>query len=88
VLSLDPLAALAGHDEDVHAELARLTPSDERALAELWQAAQASPTPVPAEVPPLREQFLVLIQCTDEHMQTELLERFQAEGLPCRALMS
>src|ERR1700746_1326815 len=30
LLSLDPLAALAGRDEEVHAELARLTPSDER----------------------------------------------------------
>lgn len=88
LLSLDPLAALATCDDTVHAQLARLTPSDERALAELWQAAQGAPPPVPAPGPPLREQFLVLIQCADERMQTELLERFQAEGLSCRALMS
>src|SRR5882724_12043438 len=56
LLSLDPLAALAGRDDTVHAELARLTPSDERALAELWRAAQAAPPPVPAPGPALREQ--------------------------------
>jgi hypothetical protein len=88
LLSLDPLAALAGRDEEVHAELARLTPNDEQALTELWQAAQAPLPATPAEGPPLREQFMVLIQCTDERMQAELLERFQAEGLSCRALIS
>ena len=89
LLSLDPLAALAGRDEEVHAELARLTPTDERALNELWQATQAAAVPdAPAETPVLREQFHVLIECTDEAMQVRLLERFRAEGLVCRALLS
>jgi hypothetical protein len=30
----------------------------------------------------------VLITCCDEPHQFELLRRFQAEGLPCRALMA
>ena len=34
------------------------------------------------------EQFLVLVECADEAQQTALLERFQAEGLKCRALLS
>ena len=57
LLSLDPLAGLAGREEDVHAELARLTPSDEQALSELWQASQAAVrrTACPAGVLP--EQF-------------------------------
>jgi hypothetical protein len=88
LLSLDPLAALAGRDEEVHAELARLTPSDERALNELWQAAQAAPANVAAETPALREQFLVLVECTDERMQAGLLERLKGEGYSCRALLS
>jgi hypothetical protein len=88
LLSLDPLAALAGRDEDVHAELAKLTPSDERALLELWQVAQAPAAEAPAENPPLREQYMVLIECADERMQMALLERFHAEGLECRALIS
>jgi hypothetical protein len=37
------------------------------------------------EMPP--EQFLVLITCRDEEHQVELLERFNEEGLQCRALM-
>ena len=88
LLSLDPLAALAGRDEQVHAELARLTPSDEQALTKLWQAAQAPEATDLVESATLREQFLLLIECKDERMQAELLERFQAEGLSCRALLS
>jgi hypothetical protein len=88
LLSLDPLAALAGRDEEVHARLVQQTPSDEQALAELWHVAQAPPPVLLAENAPLREQFLVLIECQDERMQAELLERFGAEGLKCRALLS
>jgi hypothetical protein len=88
LLSLDPLAALAGRDEEVHTELARLTPSDERALNELWQVAQTPAVAAPAESAPLREQYMVLIECTDERMQVALLERFHTEGLVCRALIS
>jgi ParB-like chromosome segregation protein Spo0J len=36
----------------------------------------------------LHEQFMVLITCEHEQQQTELLERFLAEGLTCRALTS
>jgi hypothetical protein len=34
------------------------------------------------------EQWLILITCRDERQQVELLARFQAEGLACRALLS
>jgi hypothetical protein len=36
----------------------------------------------------LAEQWLVLVTCRDERHQVELLQRFQAEGLPCKALLS
>jgi hypothetical protein len=36
----------------------------------------------------LPEQFTVLITCRDEAQQVELLGRFHAEGLDCRALVS
>jgi hypothetical protein len=39
-------------------------------------------------VPVGPEQWLVLLTCRDEKHQGELLERFLAEGLPCRALLS
>jgi hypothetical protein len=34
------------------------------------------------------KQFLALITCRDEQHQRELLTRFRAEGLPCKALLS
>jgi hypothetical protein len=86
LLSLDPVAALAGRDEDVFRELCRMTPTDEKALAPLWAADQASAPEAPAATLP--EQFLVLVECRDEAQQVALLERFQAEGLTCRALLS
>ena len=33
-------------------------------------------------------EFKVIVDCVDEHHQTELLGRFQEEGLQCRALIS
>ena len=33
-------------------------------------------------------QYLVLVECADEAAQLALLERFQGEGLECRALVS
>lgn len=32
--------------------------------------------------------YKIIISCTDEHHQTELLERFDSEGLECQALIS
>lgn len=37
---------------------------------------------------PLTESFMVLITCKDEAEQKHLLERFEREGIPCRALIS
>ncbi len=39
----------------------------------------------PDEIP---EQYMILIECESEQTQAELLDRFSAEGLKCRALMS
>ena len=36
----------------------------------------------PSDIP---EQFLVLVECSDEQTQIELLQRFQQEGLKCKA---
>jgi hypothetical protein len=33
-------------------------------------------------------QFPVLLTCRDEKKQVELIARFQAEGLDCKALLS
>jgi hypothetical protein len=39
----------------------------------------------PEEIP---EQYMILIECETEQEQAELLERFNGEGLKCRALLS
>jgi hypothetical protein len=62
-------------------------------LDELWTASElekllpgAEETAV--EEPTIESQFMVLIACTDEQQQVTLLERFTAEGLACKALLS
>jgi hypothetical protein len=92
LLSLDPLATLAQTQEVLHARLMECTPVDCPELQTLWQARVSACIDTPeardrpaAELP---EQYLVLITCRDERQQTELLARFQGEGLECRALLS
>jgi hypothetical protein len=98
LLSIDPLAMLAEHDVGRLEELRRLTSTDSDALANLWQSIDQSRAAVeeslekarrtPAPEPTVREQYLILIECADEPAQFALLERFQQEGLKCRALLS
>ena len=90
LLSIDPLAALAQTQEQLRDRLLELTPADSPELRAAWQAAaeaaaQARP---PRSLDSIPEQFLVLITCRDERHQVELLQRFQREGLPCKALIS
>jgi hypothetical protein len=92
LLSIDPLAALAETEEQIHRRLLEITPTDSQELAAAWQAtlerhlaALSAPPPGPAVCP---VQFLVLVTCRDERQQVELLERLGAEGLECKALIS
>jgi hypothetical protein len=97
LLSLDPLAALAEHDTTRLDELRSLTSTDSDALANLWRSLGATAVEetldrsrrkqpdLPAAV---KVQHFVLIECPDEATQLALLERFQREGLTCRALLS
>ena len=96
LLSLDPLAHLADYDASKLDALRAVTDSDSDALTNLWRTIAAAGAAVEktltragrtaATEPP--EQYLVLIECTDEAQQTALLQRFQAEGLKCKALLS
>ncbi len=90
LLSMDPLAALAGADAEVHAHLRAVTASDSEALQALWKTtAQAAKRSREALAEPaVREQFLIVVECRDEAQQVELLERFTGEGLTCKALLS
>jgi len=91
LLSIDPLAALAGADNDVVAQLKAITTTESSALADLWktvgeaEAATRAALEEASQAP--EEQFLILVQCRDEREQAELLEKPQADGLSCRALI-
>jgi hypothetical protein len=93
LLSIDPLAALAENQSQLHERLLNLTPTVDPDLRAAWEAAAAGVL-LPANERPRPEakigppQFLILITCPDEKHQVDLLARFIAEGLDCRALLS
>jgi hypothetical protein len=97
LLSLDPLAQLAEHDQQTLERLRGLTRTESDALANLWDAVGRSGEAVRQKLeqttePPRRDelpgQLLILIECPDEVTQAALLERFRHEGLRCKALVS
>jgi hypothetical protein len=91
LLSIDPLAALAHTQEQIHQRLLELTPISSPELQDAWQAAAAATLEKKTSLRDIKscpEQFMVLINCRDEEHQVELLGRFQEEGLDCRALLS
>jgi hypothetical protein len=92
LLSIDPLAALAGTNAEAHASLRELTPSRSEAINALWDATARHQAKAEALLDkaarPVHEQFLILVECLDEDHQVELLQKFQTEGLSCKALLS
>jgi hypothetical protein len=93
LLSIDPLAALAATQEQIHRRLLELTPTPSEELQAMWRAAAEASLAIPAtpvSSPPQRipEKFLILITCRDERQQVDLLKRFAVEGLDCKALVS
>jgi hypothetical protein len=94
LLSLDPLVLLADYDTQALDRLREVTTTDSEAIRNLWQSLAAGDAAVreqlgrahnagePEAVP---EQYLIVIECTDEPHQLALLERFQREGLTCQA---
>jgi hypothetical protein len=93
LLSIDPLAALAETQEQLHQRLLELTPTASSELQAAWEAAaraslEAAAPPDRPPVAAIPEQYLLLVTCRDEKHQVELLTRFQAEGFDCRAHLS
>jgi hypothetical protein len=99
LLSIDPLAALAQTQEQLHRRLQELTPVVSEDLRNAWeQSARAAhhalsathhaSRPTPHDHSDYPAQFLVLVTCRDERHQVELLTRFQGEGLHCKALLT
>ena len=97
LLSLDPLAALAGFDTARLDELRSTVRSDSDALHNLWQYIDAANALTEEALKKTRKQraqeadttqFLLLIDCDNERHQVDLLRRFKREGLRCTAKMS
>jgi hypothetical protein len=97
LLSLDPLTELADKDAALLDELRSVVERDSAAVAALWAAIDASAGQVrqaldhaahgaePCGATALPVTYCIVIECRDEAEQRALLERFQAEGLRCRA---
>ena len=93
LLSIDPLASLAGVQEQLRDRLEAVAPLMPEELRLAWQAAAGAlveeeperPGPIEAE---LAEQFYLLIRCRDEKQQVELLGRLSREGLDCKAVLA
>jgi ParB-like chromosome segregation protein Spo0J len=68
----DDLAAMGFTDKDVAAALKRAAPDNHGSERQLGEGLI----------------YRVIVDCRDEAHQTELIERFDGEGLKCRALIS
>jgi hypothetical protein len=99
LLSLDPMAALAGYDDDVLARLRETVSTESDALANLWasvadgqRAAERAMEEARRKAKPEKEElpdrWLVIIECADEKSQAEALRLCQQHGLECKAVMS
>jgi hypothetical protein len=92
LLSIDPLAELAEQQEQLRERLLELAPPAPRELEEAWQAAAEACLEPPKGKrwggEALEEQWYVLVECRDEKQQVELLTRFKAEGLTCKAVLA
>jgi hypothetical protein len=66
------------------------TPTDSADLRAAWEAvANAALEEKPRRaIDTVPEQYLILVTCRDERQQVEMLERFQREGMECKALLS
>lgn len=88
LLAIDPLAQLAGYEDETLRELRETVEKDSPAIKSLWEvlaeaSAQTKQSLAEDAAPP--EQFLIIIDCESEEEQLELLRRFQQEGLRCHA---
>jgi hypothetical protein len=90
LLTIDPLAALAQTQEQIHERLRAITPVCDAELRAFWESeAQKLLAPEPKKrIDEIAEQFLILVTCRDEQEQVKLLGRFVGEGVKCKALVA
>lgn len=100
LLSIDPLASLAGVDQDALDKLRAVTKTEHDALHNLWSSidsacriadrnlTHAKAGSAKSEKPTPEESFCILITCSDERHQVDLLRSLKKQGLECKALTS
>src|SRR5262249_9368726 len=86
LLSIDPLVQLGLVQEQLYDRLRQTTPTEQPELAALWEeAARQGVEVLERERKVIGQavpaQYMVLVMCSDERQQLELLERFGGEGL-------
>lgn len=87
LLTIDPLAGLAGQDDQRLAELAanvRFESPAIRALLDELQAKAAELADREPEEVDVPETYHVIVACKDEREQREVFARLRAEGYACR----
>jgi hypothetical protein len=92
LLTIDPIAALAGSDKDnLTALLARVDTDNEDVLNLLTDTANNANINQRddwSKNPEIPEQFHIIVICENEQEQTEMINRFLEDGIKCRALIS
>jgi hypothetical protein len=89
LLSIDSLAGLAGIESAALEQLTARTQTESEELDKLWRSLAAEEIDEDNEkISRVVDQFLILVECDNESEQVRLLERFQKEGIRCRALVS
>jgi hypothetical protein len=91
--TFDPISAMAATDKALLEELLRDVSTSEPAvmqmLSELAEGQGVVDDKLFDTSPQLGAlEYRIVIDCTSEYQQADLLERFESEGLTCRALMS
>ncbi len=86
----DPLAALAGRDEERAQQLAAAVHTSSPLLQRLLQTLRGEQVTPAAAKPVATEEYAntyqLVVHCHDELQQRELFERLSAEGLSCKVL--
>jgi hypothetical protein len=93
LLSLDPVVALGQMQEQLYDRRRGTTPTEQAGLEAMWaevawqgmEALGRGREPIGQDV---LAQYMVLVMCRDEKQQVAFLERFAAEGLEVKALLS
>ena len=97
LLSIDPLAALADYDNSALEQLREITATNNATLAALWSNLQKQDQSAMEKLNSAlcrsrqqltKDQFMVLIECTSEQDQLQMLQMLMSRGVKCRALTS